>query len=415
MKIPKALFPFFIFIAILSILVIFVVKWENLLGKETGAKSNSNNVIDDLELGNSPSSEVINMNDIGNIHKNLTVCDTHCDTIDRILKGINLGIRTDQGHIDIPRMQEGGVDIQVFACCIGRPKKEYPESYAKLTTKMINALKSEFQKHPDKIAIALTPDDIKNSIDSGKISAILAIEGGRAIENNLDKLREFYDSGVRLMTLVWNSNDWADSSQEKPKHNGLTNFGKEVVREMNRLGMIVDVSHASDKTVLDTLEVSNAPIIASHSCVKAICDHPRNLNDDLIKAIAKSEGVICVNFYSVFLDQEFKDKKNLYSKNKASSEENSISSRQKPPSISKVIDHIDHLVKVGGIDCVGLGSDYDGMNPPPEGLEDISKMPRITEELLKKGYSLDEVGKIMGGNFLRVFNRVCGKKDIPIL
>jgi len=197
------------------------------------------------------------------------------------------------------------------------------------------------------------------------------------------------------MTLTWNSTNWADASREEPKYDGLTDFGKDVVREMNRLGMIVDVSHASDKTVWDTLEVSNVPIIASHSCARAICDYPRNLYDDLIKAIADAGGVICVNFYAYFLDQKFKD-------------QSDAKMNPSPPPLSILIDHIDHIARAGGIDSVGIGSDYDGMNPPPEGLEDISKMSVITAALLERNYSADDCAKIMGGNFLRVFGQICG-------
>ena len=197
------------------------------------------------------------------------------------------------------------------------------------------------------------------------------------------------------MTLTWNSTNWADSCKDEPIHNGLTDFGRDVISEMNRLGMIVDVSHSSDKTVWDALETSSAPIIASHSCAKAICDHPRNLNDDLIEAIAKAGGVIGINFYPVFLDQEFKSKREKGLK-------------PTPPPLSKVIDHIDYIAAIGGIGSIGLGSDFDGMNPPPVGLEDVSKMPGITKTLLERGYSVEEVKKISGGNFMRVFKQVCG-------
>lgn len=334
--------------------------------------------------------------DVSPIHRKLTVCDAHCDTVERIInQGIDLSVKSDQGHIDIPRLMEGGVDVQVFACCVrsGKPAGEH----VKLAIKMINALHFQFREHNDVVIPALKASDILKTEQDGKIAAIIAIEGGQAIEDNLNLLQCFYNMGARILTITWKSTNWADASQEPPRHNGLTSFGRDVVREMNRLGMIIDVSHASDKTVWDVLETSSAPIIASHSCAKAICSHPRNLNDDLIKAIAKAGGVICVNFYSLFLDQEFKNQ--LEAKKNPAPE---------PPPMSKIIEHIDHIVRLGGIDSAGLGSDFDGMNPPPKGLEDVSKMPRITEALLERGYSVEEVKKIMGGNFLRVFSQVCG-------
>jgi len=333
--------------------------------------------------------------DYESLHREITVCDTHCDTIDRVLDGgIDLGDRSDKGHIDIPRMIEGGMDVQIFACWSGKAG-EADGYYSKRALRMIDALHLQLDKHGDALSLALTAGDVLEAKKNGKIAVIIAIEGGSAIEDDLGLLRDFYRLGVRCMTLTWNSTNWADASQEEPKHNGLSDFGRDVVREMNRLGMVIDVSHAADKTVVDILEISSAPIIASHSCAKAICDHPRNVNDDLIKAIADTGGVICVNFFSLFLDQEFKN-------------QSGGDSKPDPPLLSIVIDHIDHIVSVGGIDSVGIGSDFDGMNPPPKGLEDISTMPRITNALLEKHYSEAEIAKIMGGNFLRVFGEVCG-------
>jgi len=334
--------------------------------------------------------------DVSSIHKEMMVCDTHCDTVEKVLsKGIDLGNRLDHGHLDIPRLREGGVDAQVFACCVIRRPEKSAGDYVKQALTMIDALYTQFEKHPDAMELALTAGDIKKAKQDGKIAAILAIEGGHAIEDDLVLLRSFYRLGVRLMTLVWNSTDWADASFDRPNHNGLTDFGRDVVKEMNRLGMMIDVSHAADGTVWDTLEVSTDPIIASHSCAQAICDHKRNVNDELIKAMSDAGGVICINFYSTFLDQNFKDN-------------SAKKPKPEPPPLSIVIDHIDYIVNMGGIDCVGLGSDFDGMNPPPVGLEDVSKMPKITEALLERGYSVEDTAKIMGGNFLRVFGQVCG-------
>ena len=338
--------------------------------------------------------------DVDSIHKEMTGCYAHGDMVERILdQEIDLGARSDQGHMDIPRLIEGGVDAQVFACWGGRSGKP-AGSYVKRVLEMIDALHLQLDKHSDAMRLALTAGDVQEAKQNGEIATIIAIEGGQAIENDLALLRNFYRLGVRAMTLTWNSTDWADACWDEPEHNGLTDFGRDVVREMNRLGMLVDVSHSADKTTWDTLEISSAPIIASHSCARAICDHPRNLNDDLIEAIADAGGVICVNFYSVFLDQEFK----IQSEKE---EHPGDQLKSAPPPLSKVIDHIDYIVNIGGIDSVGLGSDFDGMDPPPEGLEDVSKMPKITEAILERGYSVEDAAKIMGGNFLRVFGQVC--------
>ncbi len=189
---------------------------------------------------------------------------------------------------------------------------------------------------------------------------------------------------MRILSITWKSNDWADASQQAIKHNGLTDFGKSVIKEMNKLGIIIDISHSADKTVEDVLKISDDPLIASHSNAKSLCDHPRNLNDKLIKKIALLGGMICVNFYPPFV-----------SKNKNGSYKN-------------VVDHIEHIIKIGGINSVGLGSDFDGIDKVVEGLENATKMPNITAELLKRGYAEEEIIKIVGGNFLRVFGQVCG-------
>jgi len=332
--------------------------------------------------------------DLNKIYKDITVCDAHCDTVDKLIKGVDLGTKSPKGQVDIPRLIEGGVELQVFACCIDKSGKS-PEFYSQLAKKKLNTLHQQFNKHSKSIELALRLGDVHRINQKGKITTILDIEGGQAIENDISKLYTFYNQGVRIMTLTWKSTEWADASQEKMKHKGLTDFGKSVVKEMNKLGMIIDVSHSADKTVVDVLKTSNDPIIASHSCAKAICDHPRNLSDKLIKDIANSGGVICVNFYALHLDQKFK---NEYDKKK----------NPEPPSFTKVIDHIEHVIKVGGIDAVGLGSDFDGRIVPPKGLEDVSKMPKITEALIARGYLEEEIVKIMGGNFLRVFGQVCG-------
>lgn len=322
--------------------------------------------------------------------KKITISDAHCDTAMRMInEGFKISKRSDTGHIDIPRLIEGNVSVQVFACWIGKPG-EPQGHYSSLAKQMINALYTQFAENYDFIELVTDAKSLQRAVENGKIAGIIGIEGGQAIEDSLYMLNVFYGLGVRLMTIVWGSTNWADASREPEIHNGLTNFGRDVIREMNRLRMMVDVSHCSDKTTWDVLDISVHPIIASHSSSYEICPHPRNINDDLIKGISDNGGVICVNFCPEFLDEEYWK-----------------GSKTEPPSIDKVIEHIEHIIEVGGIDCVGIGSDYDGMGPAPKGLEDVSKLPNLTKRLLERGYSEVEVAKIMHDNFLRVFADVC--------
>ncbi len=322
--------------------------------------------------------------------KKIPISDAHCDTAMRMInEGFKINKRSDTGHVDIPRLMEGGVTTQVFACWVGKPGE--PEGhYSSLAKQMINALYTQFAENYNFIEPVTNAEGLRKAEENGKIAGIIGIEGGQAIEDSLYMLDVFYGLGVRLMTIVWGSTNWADASREPEKHNGLTSFGKDVIREMNRLGMIVDVSHSSDKTTWNVLDVSTHPVVASHSSSYAINPHPRNLNDDLIKAISENGGVLCVNFCPEFLDEDY------WKGNK-----------KKPPTIDKVIEHIEHIIDVGGIDCVGIGSDYDGMGPAPEGLEDVSKLPNLAKKLTERGYNEREVSKIMHDNFVRVFNQVC--------
>ena len=325
-----------------------------------------------------------------NLHNSMIICDAHCDTAMRITNdGFDISARSNTGHVDIPRLIEGEVGVQVFACWIGKPGEPL-DHYSGLAKQMINGLYAQFGKNFNAIHPVLNAKDIQNANKNDKISAVIGIEGGQAIEDSLYMLNVFYGLGVRIMTIVWGSTNWADASWDPVQHNGLTSFGKSVIKEMNRLGMIVDVSHSSDKTTWDVLETSSEPIIASHSCAQALCGHVRNVNDELIKAISQANGVICVNFCPAFLDEDYRTGK-----------------KTDPPSIDKVIEHIEHIAGVGGIDCVGIGSDYDGMGPAPIGLEDVSKLPNIAKKLIERGYKNDDVAKIIGGNFLRVFSRIC--------
>jgi membrane dipeptidase len=271
--------------------------------------------------------------------------------------------------------------------------------------------------------IATSVADIRRAKRLGKIACLMGIEGGHAIEDSLPVLREFHRLGVRYMTLTWNNtNNWADAGRGEKKHNGLSEFGQEVVREMNRLGMLVDVSHVSDETMSDALDISKAPIIASHSSARALSDQPRNIPDELLKRIAKNGGVVHVNFYSAFVDTNTVTPQSRARDERLKAQQDAIDEKYKddperraeesdkleqanplpPLPISKLIDHFDHIVKVAGIDHVGIGADFDGANDMPEGAKDVSMLPNITYELLKRGYSERDIRKVLGENTLRV-------------
>ena len=358
------------------------------------------------------------------IHRRAIVVDTHNDiTTPMTNDDFDLSGNPPYPYrTNIDRLKKGGVTGLFFSLYI---KPWYVEhgGAARRTLDMIDSVYRAAERHPNELMMATSAADIRRAKAQNKIACLMGIEGGHAIENSLPTLREFYRLGVRYMTLTWNNtNDWADARGDNT-HHGLTDFGKEVVREMNRLGMLVDVSHVSDKTMSDALDVSKAPVIASHSSARALSNVARNIPDDLLKRIAKNGGVVQVNFYSLFVDQKtvapqsdergkrLKDQQEALTTKYRSDPERLAEEGDKleaqnplpPLPISKLIDHIDHIVKVAGIDHVGLGPDFDGANDFPEGARDESMMPNITYELLKRGYSEQDIDKILGGNFLRVF------------
>lgn len=355
------------------------------------------------------------------------VLDTHDDTTQRFFtKDYDLGKRNAEGHVDIPRMKEGGMNAIFFSIWIDGRITGPPAVEKALD--QIDAVRQNVQRYPSEIVMARTAEDVRRAHAQGKIAALMGVEGGHMIGNDIRIVRIFADLGVRYMTLTHFYNDeWADSSTDKPAHNGLTDFGKDVVREMNRQGMLVDISHVSDKTFYDALEVSQAPLIASHSSCRALCNHPRNMTDDMIKALAAKGGVIQINYEKSFIDQAYKDAydkesggvvQHLSELTKSCNNDEACVARElakteqrlvaegKLPHVSweRIIDHIDHAVKLVGADHVGLGSDFDGANMP-EGLEDCSKLPKITEALLRKGYSEEDVRKILGENTLRIMEQ----------
>jgi membrane dipeptidase len=359
------------------------------------------------------------------IHRRAIVIDTHNDVTtpmtndDYDLSGTPpVPYRT-----SIERMKQGGLTAEFFSLYVKPWYVEHGGS-ARRTLDMIDSVYRAVERHPRDLMIATSAADIRRAKRQGKIAALMGIEGGHAIEDSLPTLREFYRLGVRYMTLTWNNtNNWADAGRGEKKHHGLSEFGREVVREMNRLGMLVDVSHVSDETMSDALDVSKAPIIASHSSARALSDVPRNIPDDLLKRIAKNGGVVQVNFYSEFVDAKTVAPQNAERNKRLKAQQDAINQKYKNdperlaeesdkleaanplPSlpISKLIDHIDHIVKVAGIDHVGIGADFDGANDMPEGAKDVSMLPNITYELLKRGYSEADIRKILGENFLRVF------------
>lgn len=362
------------------------------------------------------------------LHFSSIVVDTHDDTTQRFLDGkFDLGERSANGSIDIPRMKEGGLGAIFFSIWI--PSKVTGPEAVHQALQQIDAVREQVRKHPHDIVLATTAGEIREAHKKGQIAALMGVEGGHMIDSDLGVLRSFAALGVRYMTLTHSGNDeWADSSTDKPVHNGLSDFGKDVVREMNRLGVMVDISHVSDKTFADALAVSKAPMIASHSSCRAICDAPRNMTDEMMKALAAKGGVVQINYHVGFLSQEFRNAEKADPKINAAIElevsnrcgnneacqllEGDRLTREavgqgKLPRVSyeKIIEHIDHAVKVAGAEHVGLGSDFDGANMP-YGMEDATKLPLITEALLNKGYSESDVRKILGENTLRVMSEV---------
>jgi len=373
------------------------------------------------------------------IHRDANVVDTHCDTISRYLAGEDLTKDLPKGHIDIPKLKKGSVDLQVFACYVAPPQNETEKiTAAKRAFDQIDGVHRFIADNPNDLGLVLTPGDLAFHKNAGRVGILIGIEGGYAIENDLSLLRAFYKSGVRLMTLThWTRTDWADASgDEKPELGGLTEFGEKVVKEMNKLGMVIDVSHVHDETFWDVIKISEQPVVASHSCCRDISDHFRNLTDDMLKALAKNGGVIGINFAPDFLNAELGKKREAAAveiakkygmpedfrlwasadprkREKALAELKvktaEIEKAMGPVTVKTVVDHIDHVVRVtGSADNVGLGSDYDGIGDPPKGLENIGKIMAITEELKARGYKEEDIRKILGENFLRVFKRVTG-------
>ena len=356
------------------------------------------------------------------------VVDTHDDTTQRLLDStFDLADRQTDGNIDIPRMREGGLTAIFFSIWI--PGKIMGPEAVQKALKQIDAVRETVRKHPNELVLATTADDVRAAKQQNKIAALMGVEGGHMIGNDLSVLRTFAALGVRYMTLThMENNEWADSSTAKPEHNGLTDFGKDVVREMNRLGIIVDISHVSDKTFHDVLATTRAPVFASHSSCRSLCNAARNMSDEMIGDLAKNGGVIQINYHVGFLSQEFRDyeaahpdaEKEINEEVKKRCGDNesckSVAGDQvvrdfmeagKLPRVdwNLIVEHIDHAVKIAGPDHVGLGSDFDGA-VMPMGMQDATHIPQITDALLKKGYTESDIRKILGENTLRVLSEV---------
>lgn len=338
------------------------------------------------------------------LHRDAIVIDTHNDITSPIAdEGFDLGARDTSGRIqtDIPRMKDGGLDAEFFSIYVA-------SSYAKdggaarRALQMMDGVYEQIRRHPGSLELAGTVADIRRLHRTGKIAALMGIEGGHAIEDSLPALRMFYRMGIRYMTLTHtNTNNWADSAggisvKGERRHNGLSDFGKEVVREMNRLGMMVDISHVSDETFNDCVEVSRAPLIASHSSCRALTNVPRNMSDEMLRALARNGGVVMINFYNGFINTEYARP--------------GMPAPTKPAekaTLDMLMQHFEHAIKVAGIDHVGIGSDFDGVDGMlPPGMEDVTKLPTITYELLRRGYSEKDVRKVLGENLLRVMGEV---------
>jgi membrane dipeptidase len=356
------------------------------------------------------------------------VIDTHDDTTQRLLDPhFDLTARHPDGNIDIPRMRDGGLSAIFFSIWISG-KIHGPEAVKKALDQ-IDAVSETVRKHPNDLILATSAEDVRAAKQQNKIAALMGVEGGHMMGNDLAVLRTFAALGVRYMTLThMENNEWADSSTATPEHNGLTAFGKDVIREMNRLGIIVDISHVSDKTFYDALATSQAPVFASHSSCRALCNAARNMTDEMIRDLGRHGGVIQINYHVGFLSQEFRDYESAHPdvekeineevKRRCGDNEScryssgdqvvrEFMEAGKLPKVNwtLIVDHIDHAVKIAGIDHVGLGSDFDGA-VMPLGMQDVTHIPQITDALLKKGYSESDVRKILGENTLRVLSEV---------
>lgn len=368
------------------------------------------------------------------IHNSALVIDTHADTPQRMLDepwdftgDLNAG--NGSGHLNLATARAGNLGAEFLVAWVD-PGAHIPEQYVPRTLQLLDAVHEQIRRDPSRLALCISPDDIVSAHQAGRFGALLAVEGGHSIANSLALLRTYHRLGVRYLTLTWaNSNDWAESSGDlRPASSqippGLTVFGREVVAEMNRLGMLIDVSHSSDRTLQDVLAATRAPILASHSSARALCDSPRNLTDEQLRAIATNGGAIMVNFYAAFVDESYRQALTALKPEReearrrlaeqctpgtpvpfhlSNSIDREFAARIPRPPFESLMAHFEHIIRVAGIDHVGIGTDFDGISALPEGIDSAADLPKITAWLLARGHSEDDVRKVLGGNLLRVF------------
>ena len=369
------------------------------------------------------------------VYRAAIVIDTHNDMPSRMLDDAYdpdvrhpPGFGAREGHTDLPRLIESGLTAEFMSAWIDAPYAARPGASFERAMQHVSTIRAWVDRHPDRLTFATSAADVRRAKQEGKVAILIGVEGGHAIESSLDRLRDLHARGVRYLTLTWNNGlPWAGASigADGTRTGGLTPFGREVVREMNRLGMLVDLSHVSDSTFFDAIAASSVPVIASHSSARALSDFPRNLSDEQLRAIARNGGVVNVNFYSRFLDSAYRVRAEAVDAQiaaarralrpgpdsaaaaaKLSARRDSLIAALPQTPFSVLIDHIDHVARVAGVDHVGIGSDFDGVSALPVGMEDVTRLPRIAQGLLDRGYSESDVAKMLGGNMLRVMERV---------
>jgi membrane dipeptidase len=372
------------------------------------------------------------------VHQSAIVIDTHADTPQRFVdENWSFTDPLNGGMLNYDSAKKGNLAAQFFSIWVD--PGQYPTAAAHRTLSLIDGTLEQVRHHPDKLQLCLSSDDILAAHRNRKFAVLMGIEGGHSIENDLGLLRDYYRLGVRYMTLTWsNTNDWADSSGDIDDpaiqhHNGLTPFGKQVVAEMNRLGMMVDISHVSDKTFWDVIATTRTPIIASHSSARALTHAPRNMTDEMLQAVAKNNGVVMVNFFPAFIDEnwrlawsaqaperkkaqdalaaEYKAKGLPVPYTASDKIDREFAARIGRAPFDSLIDHFDHVIKIAGIDHIGIGTDFDGIPVPPEGIDSAADLPKITAALMARGYSAEDMHKLLGGNLLRVFREVQAAAD----
>jgi membrane dipeptidase len=368
------------------------------------------------------------------VYREAFVIDTHNDMPTRILDdGYDPDVRhapgfgAREGHTDLPRLIESGLTAVFMSAWVASSYAERPGASFDRAMQHVTTIRAWVERNPDRLRFATTAADVRRAREEGRIAVLVGVEGGHAIESSLDRLRDLHARGVRYLTLTWNNGtSWAGSSlgEGDTRRGGLTDFGREVVREMNRLGMLVDLSHVSDSTFFDAVAVSTAPVIASHSSARALAGAPRNMTDEQLRAVARTGGVVNVNFFSLFLDDAYRARAEAVGARLAAARAelrakpdsaaaarlqalaDSLLAALPPTPFGVLIDHIDHIARVAGVDHVGIGSDFDGVSALPDGMEDVTRLPRIAQALLDRGWSEDDVKKMLGGNMLRVMTRV---------